>query len=166
MASETTPSPLARYRQLAPSAAVRVSPLCLGAMTFGDKQQERYGKITKKDAFDILDHFYSAGGNFIDTANAYQGGQSEEWLGEWMAQQGNRDEIVLATKYTTPQHTMEKGRIQANFGGNNAKSMKLAIEESLKRLQTTYIDLYYVHWCKSFAVRRHSGRGPSEIAGC
>lgn len=133
---------------LAPSASVRVSPLCLGAMTFGEANQERYGKITKKDAFDIMDRFYEAGGNFIDTANAYQAGQSEQWLGEWMKQRGNRDEIVLATKYTTPHMVLGdgKGRIQANYGGNGTKNMKQSIEGSLERLQTSYIDLYYVHW--------------------
>lgn len=64
--------PLARYRLLAPNASIRVSPLYLGCMTFGDKQQEKYGKITKEAAFDILDHFYNNGGNFYDTANVYQ----------------------------------------------------------------------------------------------
>ena len=83
------------------------------------------------------------------------GGVREEWVGEWMAQKGIRDETVLATKYTTPQHVMEKGRIQANFGGNSAKSMKLAVDESLKRLQTSYIDLYYVHWCESIDFMDH-----------
>lgn len=146
MASRGPQTALARYRMLAPSASVRVSPLCLGAMTFGETNQERYGKITKKDAFDMMDRFYESGGNFIDTANAYQAGQSEQWVGEWMKQQGNRDEIVLATKYTTPHMGHEKGRIQANFGGNGTKSMRMSLEGSLERLGTSYIDLYYVHW--------------------
>ncbi|KAL3480236.1 NADP-dependent oxidoreductase domain-containing protein [Aspergillus californicus] len=137
---------LARHRQLAPSAAVRVSPLCLGAMTFGTANSERYGKCSKEDSFAVLDKFYSSGGNFIDTANAYREGQSEEWLGEWMASHKNRDEIVLATKYTTPWQTHHKGKIQSNFGGNSVKSLKVALDASLARLQTSYIDLYYVHW--------------------
>lgn len=137
---------LSRYRQLAPTASVRVSPLCLGAMTFGDKQQERYGKIDKKTAFDILDHFYNNGGNFVDTANTYQAGQSEEWVGEWMASRQNRDEVVLATKYTSAYAPAQQNIIKANTGGNGAKSMKLSLERSLQRLQTSYIDLFYVHW--------------------
>jgi aryl-alcohol dehydrogenase-like predicted oxidoreductase len=148
MALPSTPGRLARYRQLAPSASVRVSPICLGAMTFGDRQQEKYGEMTKQAATDILDYFYDQGGNFIDTANVYQGGQSEEWLGEWMASNGNRDEIVLATKYANNSIYDPEGKVKimANYGGNNTKSLKLSIESSLKRLQTTYIDLFYVHF--------------------
>ncbi|CRG91354.1 hypothetical protein PISL3812_08402 [Talaromyces islandicus] len=139
-------SMLARHRQLAPSAAVRVSPICLGAMTFGDQQQERYGEITKDIAFDILDTFYANGGNFLDTASAYQNGQSEEWLGEWMSSRGNRDQMVVATKFSSPYRKSHTDEIQSNFVGNGSKSMKLSIEASLKKLQTTYIDLFYVHW--------------------
>ncbi|KAL4914565.1 NADP-dependent oxidoreductase domain-containing protein [Aspergillus aurantiobrunneus] len=145
-AQSQPPSLLARHRQLAPSAAVRVSPLCLGAMTFGTAHSERYGHCTKDDAFNVLDTFYSQGGNFIDTANAYREGQSEEWLGEWMAARKNRDEIVLATKYTTPWQTHVRTKLQSNFGGNNVKSLKVALDASLQRLGTSYIDLYYVHW--------------------
>lgn len=139
-------TPLARHRQLAPSASVRVSPLCLGAMTFGDNQRDRYGECSKEDAFSILDHFYSQGGNFIDTANGYQHGQSEEWLGEWMTSRGNRDDLVLATKYTTGYKLNQSDRLQSNYGGNGTKSMKLSVEASLKKLQTTYIDVLYLHW--------------------
>lgn len=89
------------HRQLAPTASVRVSPLCLGAMTFGEAHSYRYGDVAKETAFSIMDHFYSQGGNFIDTANGYQAGESEVWVGEWMKERSVRDEIVLATKYTT-----------------------------------------------------------------
>ncbi|KAJ9649902.1 hypothetical protein H2198_010777 [Neophaeococcomyces mojaviensis] len=113
-------------------------------MTFGESQKDRYGEITKETAFNILDHFYSNGGNFIDTANVYQNGESEMWLGEWIASRKNRDELILATKYTSPYNADAK--IRANVGGNSSKSMRISIESSLKRLQTTYIDLFYVHW--------------------
>lgn len=139
-------TPLARHRQLAPSAAVRVSPMCLGAMTFGEAQSERYGKCSKEDAFGILDTFYSQGGNFIDTANVYRNGESELWLGEWMKLRDNRDDIVLATKYTTGFQAHLKHKIQSNYGGNSMKSLKVALDSSLERLQTSYIDLLYVHW--------------------
>lgn len=139
-------TPLARHRQLAPTASVRVSPLCLGAMNFGEAYKAGMGECTKDTSFEILDYFYSQGGNFIDTSNSYQDGESEEYLGEWMKARGNRDEIVLATKYTSSCRPGEKGRIQSNFGGNGAKSMKLSLEASLARLQTTYVDVFYVHW--------------------
>ncbi|PKS05451.1 hypothetical protein jhhlp_008827 [Lomentospora prolificans] len=137
---------LARHRQLAPSASVRVSPLCLGAMNFGEFGKERYGECSKETAFEILDHFYSQGGNFIDTANSYQAGESEMWVGEWMKERGNRDDIVLATKYTTAYLAHDKSRIQSNYGGNGSKSMKLSVDASLKKLHTHYIDILYVHW--------------------
>ena len=90
--------------------------------------------------------FYSNGGNFIDTANAYGNGESERWLGEWLAARQNRDEMVIATKYTLSYLAHDKDKIQSNFGGNGTKSMKLSLENSLKALQTGYIDLFYVHW--------------------
>ncbi|QSZ37114.1 hypothetical protein DSL72_009207 [Monilinia vaccinii-corymbosi] len=121
----STKSLLARHRQLAPNAAVRVSPLCLGTMTFGDRQQDRYGEITKQQAFEIMDTFYAQGGNFLDTANSYQNGQSEEWIGEWMAATGNRDELVIATKYTSFYRGAHSNEIKSNFVGNNSKSLKL-----------------------------------------
>jgi aryl-alcohol dehydrogenase-like predicted oxidoreductase len=107
------------------------------------------GKCDKDASFEILDHFYTNGGNFIDTASNYQNEQSETWIGEWMAARGNRDQLVIATKYTTG-WTVHKGYdsniIHANFGGNGAKSLHLSVQASLKKLQTDYIDLLYVHW--------------------
>lgn len=136
---------LFRHRQLAPSASVRVSPLCLGAMTFGESHSERYGKCNKDTAFDILDYFYKKGGNFIDTASVYRNGDSEQWLGDWMASRGNRDEMVLATKYTGG-YQSHRDVIHSNYIGTGSKCMKLSLEASLEKLQTTYIDLFYVHW--------------------
>ncbi|EKG20292.1 Aldo/keto reductase [Macrophomina phaseolina MS6] len=115
-------------------------------MTFGQSHKERYGEITKEEAFAIMDHFYEAGGNFIDTANTYQNGESEMWVGEWMAGRQNRDQIILATKYTSQSMPLADGAIGSNFGGNGTKSMRLSLEASLQKLQTTYIDLFYLHW--------------------
>ncbi|KAF2830668.1 putative Norsolorinic acid reductase [Ophiobolus disseminans] len=137
---------LFRHRQLAPTASARVSPLCLGSMTFGTAHNERYGECSKESAFDILDHFYCEGGTFIDTANVYRDGESEMWLGEWMASRNNRDDIFLATKYANPCMFNPEERILSNYSGTGSKSMKLSIEASLKRLQTTYVDLFYVHF--------------------
>ncbi|KAK5200115.1 hypothetical protein LTR92_000656 [Exophiala xenobiotica] len=147
MTSTTAVPRLARYRQLSPSAALFVSPLCLGSMSLGTKNEAMFGACSKATAFEILDHYYSEGGNFIDTANSYQGGETETWLGEWMAARGNRDQIVLATKYTGPHPTLDKDiKIRANYGGNGLKSLRLTFADSLKRLQTSYVDILYLHW--------------------
>ena len=108
---------------------------------------ELLGKVDKETTFSILDAFYDMGGNFIDTANNYQNEQSESWLGEWMAKKGNRDQMVIATKYTTNYQAYKgfDGRINANYGGNNAKSLHVSVAASLKKLQTDYIDVLYVH---------------------
>ncbi|KAH7130379.1 aryl-alcohol dehydrogenase-like protein [Dendryphion nanum] len=135
------------HRVLSPTAGVRVSPLCLGAMNFGDAWEEVMGKCDKKQTFEILDFFFEQGGNFIDTSNNYQNEESETWIGEWFASRKNRDQIVLATKFTTcfpdPRNAP---RLKINFAGNHSKSLRHSVEASLKKLQTDYIDLLYVHW--------------------
>ncbi|KAI0077418.1 Aldo/keto reductase [Panus rudis PR-1116 ss-1] len=148
-----TPPPLpatklGRHRKLAPSAGIHVSPICLGAMSIGDKWADLgMGAMSKESSFKLLDAFYEAGGNFIDTANVYQDETSEEFIGEWMEQRGIRDQIVLATKYTT---NFKRGdpsiKQKTAYVGNNVKSMQLSVEASLKKLRTHYIDLFYVHW--------------------
>ena len=92
---------LGRHRLLAPTAGVHVSPICLGAMSIGDKwaQGAGMGAMDKESSFKLLDAFYEAGGNFIDTANNYQDESSEEFIGEWMEQRGIRDQMVIATKW-------------------------------------------------------------------
>ena len=135
---------LGRHRILAPSAGVKVSPLCLGAMNFGDNWKSLLGECNKETSFAILDYFYEQGGNFIDTAVNYQNNQSEEWVGEWMEARGNRDEMVLATKFTGSQTAHLKGVMHSNFGGNSAKNIHTSIERSLKQLKTSYIDLVSV----------------------
>eukprot|EP00730_Choanoeca_flexa_P014184 TRINITY_DN6109_c0_g1_i4.p1 TRINITY_DN6109_c0_g1~~TRINITY_DN6109_c0_g1_i4.p1 ORF type:complete len:357 (+),score=100.47 TRINITY_DN6109_c0_g1_i4:53-1123(+) len=131
-------SPVAHYRVL--PCGLRVSPICLGAMSFGDKWAEFMGEASEEQCREVFDAYVDAGGNFIDTANKYHEGQSEEWLGKWIEERGNRESIVLATKYTLP---MVKG--QVNHGGNHRKNLVQAVEASLKRLRTTYIDILYVH---------------------
>jgi len=132
---------------LSPNAAVRVSPLCLGAMNFGESWKEFMGECNKETAEEMLDFFYENGGNFIDTANNYQKGESERWVGDWMKKRGNRDQMVIATKYTTPYRaTFGDKEIIANTGGNGTKSLHTSLQWSLDNLQTTYIDLLYIHW--------------------
>jgi aryl-alcohol dehydrogenase-like predicted oxidoreductase len=100
-------------------------------MTFG-------AATPREEARRIFDGYVERGGNFLDTAVNYAGGASEEVLGELIA--GQRDSFVLATKYTAPLR-----RSDPNSGGNHAKSLRQALETSLRRLRTDYVDLYWVH---------------------
>ncbi|RAK72682.1 Aldo/keto reductase [Aspergillus fijiensis CBS 313.89] len=104
------------------------------------------GECSKETTFLILDHFFEKGGNFIDTANGYQNEESEIWLGDWLATRQVRDQIVLATKYSASFKGYEQDIIQSNYGGNGTKSMRLSLEASLKKMQTEYVDIFYVHW--------------------
>ncbi|KAF2861570.1 aryl-alcohol dehydrogenase [Piedraia hortae CBS 480.64] len=137
---------LGRYRVLSSLAGIRCSPLQLGAMSIGDAWSGFMGSMSKEQSFKLLDAFYDAGGNFIDTANNYQNEQSETWIGEWMKERDNRDYMVIATKFTTPYKT-GSGKAQAvNFCGNHKRSLHMSLRDSLKKLQTDWIDILYVHW--------------------
>src|SRR5712672_3240948 len=123
-----------KYRLLG-NSGLRVSEAALGTMTFGDD----WGWGAAKDeSRKVYDAFREAGGNFVDTANFYTNGTSESFLGEFM--QGHRQNVVLATKYTNAAPGTDP-----NAAGNQRKNMMQAVEASLKRLQTDYIDLYWVH---------------------
>ncbi|TCD60122.1 hypothetical protein EIP91_010696 [Steccherinum ochraceum] len=140
---------LGRYRQLSPLAGVHLSPIALGAMSIGDKWEEfGMGSMNKEQSFKLLDAYYEAGGNFIDTANNYQDESSEEFIGEWMEKRENRHQMFVATKYTTNYKVGESPEFgqRVMYNGNNIKSMYISVEESLKKLRTDYIDLLYVHW--------------------
>jgi aryl-alcohol dehydrogenase-like predicted oxidoreductase len=118
------------YRFLG-NAGLKVSELCLGAMTFG-------WSTNKEDSHWILDRFVEAGGNFIDTADVYSKGGSEEVVGEWLKEQ-TRDQLVIATKVRFPMGD------DPNDIGLSRKHILTGVEASLRRLQTDYIDLYQVH---------------------
>jgi len=112
-----------------------VSELCLGAMTFGPDWGWGADQDESRRMFEA---FVEAGGNFIDTANHYTGGTSERYLGEFI--RAERHRYVLATKYTlTPRPE------DPNAGGNHRKSLVQALEGSLRRLGTDYVDVYWVH---------------------
>ena len=146
--------PLGYYRLLGPKCGLRVSPFCLGAMCLGTAW-EAVGVCDKDRSFELLDYYKSQGGNFIDTANIYQDEQSEQTLGEWMASRDCRDQMVIATKYSMSykKYGKNKDRIQANYGGDNAKSMRVSVNDSLKKLKTEYIDILYVHhWTYDTAI--------------
>ncbi len=123
-----------RFRRLG-TCGLRVSPLALGTMTFGTE----WGWGTPKDECRrIFDAYVDAGGNFIDTANFYTGGTSEAFVGEFIA--GRRESLVIATKYA---FCMNPG--DPNAGGTHRKNLVQAVEASLRRLGTDYIDLLWVH---------------------
>ncbi|KJZ69652.1 Putative aryl-alcohol dehydrogenase AAD14 [Hirsutella minnesotensis 3608] len=138
---------LGRYRILASTAGVRVSPLALGAMSIGKSWASFMGAMDEEQSFKLLDAYVDAGGNFIDTANNYQNEDSEKFIGKWMAARGNRDLLFIATKFTSSYRTYELGTGKTvNYGGNHKKSLNLSAADSLRKLQTSYIDLLYVHW--------------------
>jgi aryl-alcohol dehydrogenase-like predicted oxidoreductase len=122
-------------------SGLRVSPLCLGTMTFGTEWGWGSEEHVSRS---IFDRYVEAGGNFIDTADGYTGGKSEELLGKFIAERKLRDRIALATKFT---FSAEPGN--PNAGGNGRKNIYRALHGSLRRLQTDYIDLYWLHaWDK------------------
>ncbi len=129
--------PLSHYVTLGVSG-LRVSPLCLGAMTFG----EDWGwGSSVEDSQRIMDRFLERGGNFIDTANAYTRGHSEKIIGDHLGHdRRKRDRVVLATKFMS---NLFRG--DPNGGGAGRKAIVSQCEESLRRLRTDYIDLYWLH---------------------
>ena len=112
---------------------VKVSELCLGCMMFG-------GKTTPDDSYNIIDKALDTGINFLDTANVYSIGRSEEVTGEALKRNGRRNHIVLATKV----HGVMGGE-DPNMQGNSRRHIIEQCEASLRRLQTDYIDLYQIH---------------------
>jgi len=123
-----------RYKLLG-NTGLRVSELCLGTMTFGS---EWGWGASREESRKVFDAFAEAGGNFVDTANLYTNGTSEKFTGEFL--KGQRDRFVLATKYTLNMRPDDP-----NAGGNHRKNLVQSLEASLSRLETDYIDLYWVH---------------------
>ena len=118
-----------------PKTELSVHPLCLGGNVFGWSADE-------SESFAVLDAYVEAGGNFIDTADVYSewkpgnsGGESERIIGKWMKARGNRSQMVIATKVAK----------LSTRPGLSAANIRAAAEDSLSRLQTDYIDLYYAH---------------------
>jgi aryl-alcohol dehydrogenase-like predicted oxidoreductase len=126
-----------RYKLLGKSG-LRVSELCLGTMTFGEDWGKFLRGASKEESKEIFDLFIEAGGNFIDTANNYQNGTSEKYVGELIA--SDRQKFVLATKYTLTTNPNDP-----NASGSHRKNLFQSVDASLKRLNTPYIDLLWVH---------------------
>jgi hypothetical protein len=137
---------LGYHRILSPTAAIKVSPISLGGISIGSEWSEIFGE--NEDPFKLLNSYYSLGGNFIDTSSIYNAENSEKLIGQWMEKRGVRDQMVVATKFTSGYraYNREKEPLQSNFTGNSAKNMFLSVRDSLKKLRTDYIDILYVHW--------------------
>ena len=151
-----------QYRKLG-HTDIDVSVICLGSMTWGEQN-------TLEDACEQLDFAVDQGVNFIDTAELYPSpmragtqGRTEEYLGRWLKQRPDRDKLIIATKITPAASYIDYLR-----GGNNRldkKNMQQAVDASLKRLQTDYIDLYQVHWPErdtNFFGRREYYHAPEK----
>jgi aryl-alcohol dehydrogenase-like predicted oxidoreductase len=143
-----------RYRLFGKHTGLRVSELVLGTGTFGT----RWGHGAEPaEARRVLDAYADAGGNFIDTADSYQFGESEEILGKLLV--GRRDEFVLATKFSQ--------RANADAGilvtGNSRKAMVSSLEASLKRLNTDHVDLYWVHYADGVTPMEEIVRGFDDL---
>jgi aryl-alcohol dehydrogenase-like predicted oxidoreductase len=113
-------------------SGLKVSPVCLGTMTF-DREADQH------ESFRIMDYFVEQGNNFLDTANAYSLGKSEQVVGRWIKERGNRKDVIVATKVYGK---MGEG---PNEGGLSRIHIMQAVEDSLRRLQTDFIDLYQIH---------------------
>lgn len=124
-----------KYKLLGTSG-LKVSELCLGTMGFGT---ENGWGADQSASFSIMEAFANAGGNFLDTANFYKGGTSEKIIGEFVSNR-DRDYFVIATKYSLFDNTTN-----VNASGNNRKNMMRSVEASLKRLNTDFIDVLYLH---------------------
>ncbi len=126
------------------NTGLRVSELCLGTMTFGEQN-------TEADAFAQLDRAVAAGINFIDTAEMYPvpprvetQGATERFIGNWLAQRGGRDRLIIATKVAGPGDWIDYLRMPGRR--LDRANIEAALDASLQRLQTDYIDLYQLHW--------------------
>jgi len=126
---------LTDFRTLGRSGLV-VSPLSLGTMTFGTARWGSADDVSEA----IFNGYVEAGGNFIDTADVYAGGRSEELVGGYIADRNLRDKLVLASKFG-----FSGGPGNPNAGGNGRKNIYRALEGSLRRLQTDYLDFYWLH---------------------
>ena len=131
----TTDASIRQYRLLG-RTGLRVSPIALGALTFGAG-----GWHADEDtARSVFLNYLEAGGNFLDTAVNYSGGRSEQLLGTFLTETGTRDRVVIATKFSVATRPGDP-----NSGGNGRKNILASLDTSLRRLQTDFVDLYWLH---------------------
>lgn len=147
--------PIDHYVTLGRSG-LRVSPLCLGTMTFG----EEWGwGSSEAESAEVLDRYLDLGGNFVDTANFYTKGHSEKILGDLVGSRPHRRQrVVLATKFFSNLHPGDP-----NGGGCNAKAIHSQLHESLRRLRTDYVDLYWMHAWDRFTPVEETMRALDDL---
>jgi len=131
----TTSASIRQYRLLG-RTGLRVSPIALGALTFGTGGWHA-GEDTARSVFLC---YLEAGGNLVDTAINYAGGRSEQLLGAFIKETGTRDQVVIATKFSVATRPEDP-----NSGGNGRKNILASLDTSLRRLQTDFVDLYWLH---------------------
>lgn len=141
-----------KYRLLG-RTGLRVSDLCLGTMSFGT--QWGFG-ADEATSHAVLDAYREAGGNFLDTANKYHGGETEEFVGRWL--EGKRHPMVVATKYT-----LAMDHEDVNTGGSHRKNLVRSVEKSLERLRTDYIDLLWVHCHDTYTPYEETMRALDDL---
>src|SRR5258708_6575476 len=138
------------------NSGLRVSPFCLGAMTFGEDWGFGSGEEESKQ---VLDKYIDCGGNFIDTANVYTKGHSEKIIGDHLGRHpSRRDRVVIATKFFGNMYSGDP-----NGGGASRKSLTAACEQSLRRLQTDYVDLYWMHCWDRFTPMEETMRALDDL---
>jgi aryl-alcohol dehydrogenase-like predicted oxidoreductase len=128
------------------STGLDVSRLCLGTWRFNSEAADGTIETTREEAHALLDAFADHGGNFLDTANGYGNGKSEQWIGEWLADRDREDYVVASKVY---------GNQVSRFGGNlGRKNVRAEIQGTLDRLDTDYLDVYYLHrWDDETPIR-------------
>jgi aryl-alcohol dehydrogenase-like predicted oxidoreductase len=136
-------------------SGLRVSPLCLGSMTFGE---DLGWGASVTDSETMIATYLERGGNFIDTANVYTNGHSEKIIGDFFAKKGNRDRVVIGTKFCC---SLFEG--DPNGGGAGRKALIQQCEASLRRLQTDYIDIYWLHIWDRTAPIEETLRGLDDL---
>lgn len=139
--------------QLFGHTGLRVSEIALGTMGFGPEWKWGADRDTSQKIFEL---YAKAGGNFIDTANRYTEGTSEKYIGEFVA--SDRDHFVVATKYSLRDRPGD-----LNFSGNHRKNMMRSVQESLKRLNTDFIDLLWVHAWDGWTSAEEILRGLDDL---
>ncbi|GFZ46947.1 oxidoreductase with NAD+ or NADP+ as acceptor [Saitozyma sp. JCM 24511] len=140
-------TPLGRLRILSPTCGLRVNAFAFGGMSLGEAWADILPPLDQEKSFALLDAWYQAGGVHIDTSNHYQNEESETIIGEWLAARGIRDHLVIGTKFTSTFRGWKHGKNEAaNLSGNHRKSIHVSLRESLKKLQTDYVDILYVHF--------------------
>lgn len=160
MESPTPPLQLP-YRYLG-NSGLKVSTICLGTMTFGQSESSRPGQCDEATAHMLLNTFAQAGGNFIDTADVYQFGMSETIIGNWLVKHPElRQRLVIATKVWGP---LDKD--DPNCRGLSRHHIMQAIEHSLRRLQTDYIDLYQIHCWDDGTPLEETLRALNDLVRC